>query len=62
MRQEQGAPQVRGTELHRVRWKIPGWGEGHGDWMQNSFVVNMAIIAGNEKYGEGTHWRETVSG
>jgi hypothetical protein len=36
----------------------PGGGLGHPDTPENRRTLEQIIVAGNETYGEGTHWIE----
>lgn len=47
----------------RIAWEIAGR-EGHGEWhdMNKEPVLNNFVIAGNQKYGTGTHRLEYDDG
>jgi hypothetical protein len=36
----------------------PGGGLGHPDTPENRRTLEQIMVAGNETYGEGTHWIE----
>lgn len=49
-----------GTTEVRLSWRIPGYGEGHGDWFPESKhgMLLSHTLPLNKEYGIGTHWIE----
>lgn len=45
----------------RIRWDIPGYGQGHGEWFppdaRRMLMSHVDVM--NQKYGGGTHRIET---
>ncbi len=50
-----------GRAPYRIKWKIPGHGEGHGDWHLTKDGLTSLVDYGNKKYGKGTHWIEEIT-